>query len=190
LPLPAQIEVQIIVTPRDETDNPEPTPKHLQRLTRLPLIGQCLAILVLSAAISLAVNHLRPDGLSLIGDWSPQALLTTPDSGESLAISLQEAETLFFAQMAVFVDARAEELFRQGHIQGARNIPGNELESRYPEVMADVSPDSLVVSYCDGETCSSSKEVAFALMDNGFTQVRVLVNGWTVWHEAGLPIEK
>ena len=178
------------MTPRDETENPEHHGMHFQNLTRLPFIRQCLAILALSAAISLAVNHLRPDGLPLIGDWSPQALLTTPDSGESLAISLQEAETLFFAQMAVFVDARAEELFRQGHIQGARNLPGNELESRFPEGMADVSPDSLVVSYCDGETCSSSKDVAFALMDNGYAQVRVLVNGWTVWREAGLPIEE
>jgi 3-mercaptopyruvate sulfurtransferase SseA len=46
------------------------------------------------------------------------------------------------------------------------------------------------VTYCDGETCSLSEDLAKELMAMGYKQVKVLLNGWTRWNEAGLPVEK
>ena len=46
-----------------------------------------------------------------------------------------------------------------------------------------------IVTYCDGENCDLSHDPALFLKEMGFENVRVLVNGWTVWHEAGLPTE-
>lgn len=49
--------------------------------------------------------------------------------------------------------------------------------------------DAVIITYCDGDTCNLSKELALLLENLGFSKVRVLVNGWTVWQNAGLPVE-
>ena len=41
----------------------------------------------------------------------------------------------------------------------------------------------------DGESCDLSHELALFFKEMGFENVRVLVNGWTVWQQAGLPTE-
>ena len=43
----------------------------------------------------------------------------------------------------------------------------------------------MIISHCDGETCSLSKDLALFLRDMGFKNARVLVNDWTVWQEKG-----
>ena len=41
----------------------------------------------------------------------------------------------------------------------------------------------------DGDTCDLSKELALLLENPGFSKARVLVNGWSVWQQAGLSVE-
>jgi len=88
------------------------------------------------------------------------------------------------------VDARSESLYREGHIQGALNIPWQEVDRYFVEVMERLDPEKTIITYCDGETCELSHELALFLQEMGFQSVRVLVNGWTVWKEAGLPVGK
>ncbi len=152
------------------------------------IIWQGGAILLLAVAVGLAVNQLRPGGLPLAADWSPAAQLML-DNGGSLEISLEEAETLFFARAALFLDARSPDLFGEGHIEGAHNLPWEEFGRYLPKVMAGVSPDRPIITYCDGEGCGLSKELATALLGQGYNNVRVLANGWTLWLENGLPTE-
>lgn len=191
MPLPTQIRAGIGLTMSSEISilAPQSEPRRDRKWLRAFL--ESVAILLISAALGLTVNYFRPHGLPLATHPSPEAGPTPTESGgESLSIPIEDAEALFYTQTAVFVDARPEELYRQGHIHGASNLPSNELEDRLPEVMAAVPLDAPIITYCDGAGCNSSKEVAFALMDNGYTNVRVLVNGWTVWQEANLPTEK
>ena len=152
------------------------------------VIWQVVAILLMAAALGLSVNQLRPGKLALVADWSPQAQLTL-ESGDTMEISLDQAEELFHAQVAVFLDARSPELYAEGHIRGAFNLPWDEFESRFADAMVDIPPEALIITYCDGETCNLSKELALALFDKGYTNARVLVNGWTVWQERNLPVE-
>lgn len=152
---------------------------------------QAGAILAMATFIALTANSLRPTSLPLVADWSIKAQLVSAavDHGENIPISLEEAEILYFARDAVFLDARSEEAFRMGHIEGARNLPWEDFEAKFAEVMADVPLDSKIVTYCDGESCSLSKELAIALLTKGYPNIRVLVNGWTVWLQANLPVE-
>ncbi len=143
---------------------------------------------MLASVIALTVNQLRPGRLPLVADWSPEAQLKL-DSGDSLMIPLEEAETLFFAQVAAFLDARSQDTFAEGHIQGAYNLPWDELDQYFTAVMADIPQETPIVTYCDGESCGLSKELAGVLLAKGYTNVRVLVNGWTLWQEKGLPVE-
>ena len=55
--------------------------------------------------------------------------------------------------------------------------------------MAGVSEESAVITYCDGETCELSMELAVFLRNAGYKNVKVLSNGWTVWKQNGLPVE-
>jgi rhodanese-related sulfurtransferase len=148
---------------------------------------QIAAILFLSVALSLAVNHLRKDGLPLVGDWSQKAQLSAVKTIEEPVVSIQEARALFLTQGAVFVDARPAASYAAGHIQGAINLPTEDLDSFFARAMAEVQPDTLLIVYCDGESCTLSKEVAEDLTGRGYPHVRVLVNGWTIWQDAKLP---
>jgi rhodanese-related sulfurtransferase len=149
---------------------------------------QILALVILSAAVALTVNALRTDRLPLIADFSVAARMTTA-TGERMDISLEEAEKLFSMNAAVFVDARSVEDYASGHIQGARSLPWQDADLNFMGVTADLDLATPIVTYCDGETCELSHDLALFLRDAGFTNTRVLVNGWTIWHQAGLPVE-
>ncbi|MFH1138645.1 MAG: rhodanese-like domain-containing protein [Pseudomonadota bacterium] len=149
---------------------------------------QAALIVLTSALIGLAVNHLRTDGLPLVEDWSVEARLSSPQGG-SLMVTLEEARALHEAGKAVFIDARPEVWFEVGRIEGALNIPAEQVETLYSRVLAGLAKDVAIITYCDGETCELSHDLALALLEKGYTNVRVLVNGWTLWSEAALPVE-
>ena len=56
--------------------------------------------------------------------------------------------------------------------------------------MKDISVNTPIITYCDGENCELSHNLAKFLLDMGFTNVRILVNGWSKWQNADLPVEK
>lgn len=154
---------------------------------------QLATLVLIAAAIGLSSNHLRTTGLPLIGDWSPEAQLITP-SGDTLAISLADAEGMYYAHAAIFLDARSAEDYEQGHIEGALNLPWEsppweDLDTRIAEKLKDYPQETRFITYCDGEACSMSKELAMAMLERGYTDVRVLVNGWTLWQDRQLPVD-
>ena len=151
------------------------------------VIWQSGVIVLVAIAVGLLVNQVRSGRLALVADWSPKAQLAT-DSGINLEIPLEDAQALAFPRMALFLDARSMEQYAEGHIQWAMNLPWDEFEKHFAQVMDGVPEDTTIVTYCDGETCSLSKDLAFALLQKGYFNVRVLVNGWTLWQQSGLPI--
>lgn len=151
-------------------------------------IWQVGALVVLSAAVALTVNTLRTGRLPLVGDFSVTARITTA-TGERMDVSIEEAEKLFFTHAAVFVDARSAEDYARGRIKGARNLPWQNVDIDFINVTADLALDVPIVTYCDGETCELSHDLALFLRDAGFLNAQVLVNGWTLWQQAGLPTE-
>lgn len=150
---------------------------------------QGLVILLLAAVLGLASNQVRSRKLPLMGDWSAGGRLTL-GSGEGLLVTVDEAEVLFFAQSAVFVDARSPSQFREGHIPGAHNFDQEHLEQCLADFAAGYPRDTLIVTYCDGESCELSKSVALALLDEGYTNVRVFFNGWSLWQDRMLPVQR
>ena len=149
---------------------------------------QTAAILSITFGLGLVVNALRSNGIALIADRSAEAGLTTP-TGESLIVPLDRAEKMFVDKAAVFMDARSKQEYDVGHIQGAINLPWHEVEQQIMGVVERIPLDRLIITYCDGETCALSKDLALFLKEMGYEKVRVLVNGWSLWKDAGLPVE-
>ena len=114
--------------------------------------------------------------------------MKTP-SGERMDISLSEAKKLFLQHAAVFIDARPKEDFEKGHIKGAKSLPWHDVDQRFIAVTKDLPADAMIITYCDGEACELSRNLAKFLMDAGFNHVSVLLNGWTQWRDAHLPAE-
>jgi len=150
---------------------------------------QAAALLVLSVLLSLGANQLRPDGLALVQDWSAQARLASP-TGESMVVDLDQAAAFHRSGQAVFVDARPVSLYAEGHIAGALNVPWQQVNDHIDGFLEKV-PDAatIVITYCDGEACELSEDLAVMLQDLGYTNVKVLINGWSLWLSKDLPVE-
>jgi rhodanese-related sulfurtransferase len=148
---------------------------------------QGLSIFVISTVVALTVNQFRPQNIDIVGNWSLEARMTTAD-GDLMIISLEEAQKLYENQEAIFIDARPEEQYHEGHITGALCLPWQKVNDYFIEIAEQLDPHQPIISYCDGETCDLSHELTLFLIDMGFTNSRVLVNGWSLWIKAGLPI--
>jgi rhodanese-related sulfurtransferase len=147
---------------------------------------QGAVIVAISIVFALLLNGLRQDGLPLPGDWSDVARVAL-DSGETLVIPLDEARRMFEEGEAVFLDARPGPAYEAGHIQGALSLPWESFDERLEKIMPDLREEMTLITYCDGQSCSLSHDLATALIEMGFVKARVLVNGWTAWQENGLP---
>lgn len=151
---------------------------------------QIALIFLMAVILAFGVNYLRPSSLPLFGQNNPKDPPGGIDDVDVQFVSIEEARALFLTDGAVFVDARPAETYNNGHIRGALNLPAESLDTAFQDVTAQIPTDSLVIAYCDGQNCPLSKEVALELSAKGYSHVQVLVNGWTAWKEAGLPVEK
>jgi rhodanese-related sulfurtransferase len=152
-------------------------------------LWQIPVLVILSVLIAFAVNSGRSDGIPLIGDWSEKARFSD-NNGNNLVIDLSHAKELFDQGRVIFVDARSEAQFNDGHIRGALNLPWQGVEHYFVDVAERLEGPKTIITYCDGETCELSHELALFLKEMGFGDIRILVNGWTVWHGAGFPVDK
>ena len=150
--------------------------------------GQTLALPLLAALLGLLVNQVRSDSIPLLGDWSPEARITLK-FGKNILIPFDEAKDKFLTGAAVFIDARTPELYQEGHIQGALNLPLADFDHLADKVVMNFPEDTLLVTYCDGEDCALSAELALKLRKIGFENVRVLHDGWNVWRRHRLPFQ-
>ncbi len=151
-------------------------------------VWQVPLLVITACVIGIAVNSLRPDGLALVGDWSEQARFADA-AGESLVIGLDEAAGLFERQAVLFLDARPQNQYAEGHVRGALSLPWQEVDRYFMELTERLESASTIIIYCNGESCDLSHELALFLKEMGYKNVRVLINGWTVWQQAGLPTE-
>lgn len=154
------------------------------------VLWQSAAIAALAVTIALFVNHMREAGIPLVADWSPAARLQATSGADDLIIPMPQAIASYQSGEAIFVDARSPDQFAEGHISGAINVPWEQVYDYIERIfMAVPGYDSLVIAYCDGEACALSEELVLLLRDLGYSNAKVLINGWTLWRSHGYPIE-
>lgn len=157
---------------------------------------KAVGIIIFAFILALSYNSFSGRGISLKGTWSNKILsdsLIVPYSyqkGDPQAITLSEAMMEFQSSNTIFLDARLEFDYRQGHIKGAVNLPYEEFDEFYPKVAPKIAKDKIIVAYCDGTECESSLLLARVLREEGYQHLKVFFGGWSEWEKAGLPIEK
>ena|SRR5664280_487772 len=145
-----------------------------------PTLRRALVIVLTGAALGLAANAVSPRRIPYI--TPPQAKLQPQD-----IVPLKEAQELWGNGAAIFLDARLPADYAAGHIANAFSLPEEEFDEYYPRVAAVLSPEANIVVYCDGQECDLSHNLAKKLRELRYSHVRILMNGWTAWHTAGLP---
>ena len=84
----------------------------------------------------------------------------------------------------VLLDVRSPQLFREGHVPGAVNLPHGRLIA---ENLVDYPPDTLFVVYCSGPHCNGADKAAVRLARLG-RPVKKMIGGMTGWNEEGFDL--
>ena len=142
-------------------------------------LQRALVIILAGAALGLVANAISPRRIPFL--TPPPTAILAQDT-----VTLPEAEELWKAGTAFFLDAREPADYGAGHIAGAVSLPVEEFDDHYPQVATMLTPDTAIVAYCDGKDCDLSHRLMDRLRELGYHNVRLLVNGWTTWHTAGL----
>jgi len=148
---------------------------------------QILILLSVALMAGIGTNTLRSDPLPLVQDWSIDGQLTT-ENGHTMALGLNQAIVFYENKSALFIDARDVLKFHEGHIKGALSLPWHDVQEQFMVVAPRIDPGGLVVTYCDGKTCTLSHDLAFFLKEMGFN-VKVMSGGWEAWLNADMPVE-
>jgi rhodanese-related sulfurtransferase len=151
-------------------------------------IGQMLAIVLVSLVCGLASNFIAEKPLPLF-----KALVKPgPIAG---AVSFSEVDADFVRQLgadsdSVLVDARPAEIYRQGHIPGAVNLPLSRFDDFITERMEQLRAARLLVVYCSGWSCNDSHDLARRLQDKGFKDLLLYRGGMEDWQLRGNAIAR
>ncbi|MDH4009277.1 MAG: rhodanese-like domain-containing protein [Desulfobacterales bacterium] len=158
-------------------------------------IKEIIILVSVSVALALVVNTLSPRGIALVGQWDiTKGVITASPAGDAAGQkkeidSVARAKTLFDKGDVLFVDARSQNQYGNGHIPGAVSLPVGQFEERIESFLNRYPPEQPIVTYCSGRTCEDSHDLAQFLSDVGFNNVRIFIDGFPGWEAEGYPIE-
>ncbi|OHB28718.1 MAG: hypothetical protein A2X84_06420 [Desulfuromonadaceae bacterium GWC2_58_13] len=91
---------------------------------------------------------------------------------------------------AVVIDARADEIYAEGHLPKAISLPLGEVDDLLKAFKRNVAREATLIIYCSGFGCPDSFDLGMRLIEEGYEDVRVYEGGFPEWRDAGLPVEK
>lgn len=147
------------------------------------------AILVLAAAVLAGISYLVRPSARQFTPADSAAVDGMDSSGEISVIGLDQARLHFEQGTALFADARSLADYQSGHIQGAMHLDPNEFDAWSGDFFSRISPDQIIIAYCEGPRCTLSLELAEKLIWMGYEKVFYLKNGWGLWKDKQLPTE-
>ena len=151
---------------------------------RIKITAQALCIIIVSTALSFAVNALRPQPLSLVMPFPPEYRCSAvPQPG--LPVRVDRALSMFGRGDVAFVDARPSSAFEKGHIEQAWNIPYSFIDPIREEAIRELKRYRAVIVYCNTKDAQVSTAMAGELSQEGVAGVAYLEGGFLEWVKAG-----
>ncbi len=164
------------------------------------LTKEILTLFLISTLLGITAQAVLPNGIGLktemtmMGDdptgVSVPSVAINPNGGNEVAsnISLKNAYLAYEKHSALFLDARNPEDFGDGHISDAVNLPAHAFIDSL-QYLENLDFGIHIITYCDGEDCNASIDLAADLKMMGFSKVNFFFGGWQEWRDAGYPIE-
>ena len=183
------------------------------------ILGEALVVLLACVAFAVIANQLSPRGLNLSRNYFPAAAgtnltvvremaatVTNQPPSEHLRAELQAAGLqlavsnqviAWFADPRrltghiVFIDARNEADYGQGHVPGAWLFDPYQPEKYFPAVVPPAQAADIIVVYCHGGDCDDSLSAATLLKQVGVSAEKMYVygGGFGEWLILGQPVE-
>jgi rhodanese-related sulfurtransferase len=109
-------------------------------------------------------------------------------------IDFEEVRSLFEdpAYEVMFIDARTEKSFAEGHLPGAFLFDRFH-EDKHIGAIQEAAPFAMkIIVYCGGGECEDSEEATFRLQQLGFDPILlyVFVGGMEQWESEQMPVER
>ena len=158
-------------------------------------IKEVSILIGVAATAALAFNFFSPQGIALIGQWdTSQGVVNARQKNDVIMDELEiedvaYAKTLYDSGNVLFVDARSADDYADGHIKGAYSLPVGEFDARIDKFMDLFALDKPIVTYCSGRTCEDSHNLAQLLINRGYQNTTVMIDGFPGWEAEGYPIE-
>jgi rhodanese-related sulfurtransferase len=154
-----------------------------------------ILLVVLAVAAALIVNHLSPVGIPLMGQWNlaKGVVHANPDSAhlnDRLEIdNIEVAKLIYDGAQTLFVDARSEEDYEAGHVEGAISLSLRDFDASIEDFFNQYPPEQPIITYCSGRTCEDSHYLAQLLLDLGYERVNIMIDGFQIWKDKGFPVD-
>ncbi len=158
-------------------------------------INEIIILVGISVTLAMVVNFLSPMGIALVGQWDTSkgvitASPTEPEEWQPEEINrVARAKEIFDNGNVLFVDARSQDNYEDGHIPGAVSLPVGQFDEQIESFLNRHSTDTRIVTYCSGRTCEDSHNLAQLLSDVGFSHASVFIDGFPGWKAEGYPVE-
>jgi predicted sulfurtransferase len=97
------------------------------------------------------------------------------------AVTYSQVLRLLEDKDVLFIDARNDDEWNEGHIPGAIHIFPEDFQKHIPEIIS-LPRDKRIVAYCSGgPECPLSHEICDQLANFGFKRLFIYFGGWTEW---------
>ena len=133
----------------------------------------------LKQAIALVLLALIPAAFSAFFHPKRPAFSDPVQEGE-----IAVADALRTPERFVWVDARPDREYAEGHVSGALRLTEDEWNSLVPAVLQAWPTDMPAIVYCSSRQCENSAAVARRLREFNLAPVYVLKGGWEAWMRA------
>ena len=162
---------------------------------KLKDVKGCIVILGAALCLALGVNHVSPSGIALFGQWDKDAGVIMAGSRSADKVRAAELNNplkvlrLVQEGNTALVDVRRADIYDLGHIPGALSFPLHEFDTVIDRFKSRFAPDTPLLMYCSGVTCTDSHDFAARLIQMGYTGVTVYAGGFTEWEEMKFEVE-
>jgi rhodanese-related sulfurtransferase len=183
------------------------------------ILLESLLVAVTGLVFALMANQVSPRGIKLPDNYFPGTTITTtggtnvmtgtnaPATGIQKLIEQLKANGLQVVvsnqvfelyqdprkaqELVVFIDARDDKHFGEGHIPGAYQLDHYRKENYLGTVLPVCMTAEQIVVYCTGGDCEDSQFTAITLRDAGIGNEKLLVyaGGMQEWSSLGYPVE-
>lgn len=158
---------------------------------------EIILILLIAIVAAFARNHFNPKGIAFWGQWDKEkgAVSALSKDMPVIPVSLEiqtvsEAKKIYDVGKTLFVDARGVDVYKEGHVKGSISLPVDDFHSTGQSFLEKYPASTAIIVYCSGRECEDSHTLAGYFKDLGYTNVRIMIDGYPGWEKGGYPIEK
>jgi len=154
----------------------------------------CVFLLSIGVMLGLGVNAFSPNGIALMGQWDPDMGVVMAGANKAPAVDVVQinnplkVKRLVASGTITVLDVRWPDIYDQGHIPGALNVPLDDFEEEKEGLLSKVTPGDEILVYCASVACHDSHTFATRLIEMGFSRVAVYSGGFAEWEEMGFDV--